>query len=382
MTGRITSTREGAEMNCRRPYVLATVLASCLALCATFLTPWPASAAIETISVNPASGPPGTQVTVTGEGWPGDWTVPIGTAVSPGALVTGRSDAQGEFTVKLTIPDRAPAGPLRIWAVIGNGGSADAWFTVGQAAGKKPAGKKARCAVKVIGVHGMGEGPDDHGYGFDSKSVLDTLSRVRKLASDHRRPAVETVMLRYPTTTPQSLFSGRGGPLQPMRKMAAAVKVGVTRLEDEIEKWQRYCSTTKFGLVGYSEGAWVIDAYLSQRADEDGWKTVYDLVRGVQVYGDPQWPDKYAVGPGQAFFLAKGYPEFRLSASPYEQDVLPFQSFCLKGDVICDRGRKALIVDAKALYACIHSTPTCVHQQYTKKATKRGAAWLDTVLYD
>ncbi|GAA1017734.1 hypothetical protein GCM10009556_066240 [Acrocarpospora pleiomorpha] len=359
-------------------YVLVSIFVLFLAI----LVPLPAAAAGETITINPVSGPPGTTVTVAGEGWPNDWTVPIGTDASPGAQVTARADAQGEFTIKLTIPGNAPAGQLRIWAVIGNGGSADAWFTVEGPARGGQTGDEPDCAVKVIGVHGMGEGPNDSGYG-DSRIVRDTLKRVRDLAVKRDRPALETVMLRYPTTDPLDLFKGRGGLLRPMRKMAAAVDVGVTRLEREIAKWRRYCSTTKFGLVGYSEGAWVIDEYLSKRAGKVGWEEVYELVRGVQVYGDPQWPDKYSVGPGIAFRAGEINSAYQLDLSPYDQDILPYQGFCIPDDIVCDPKKgKALIYDLKPLQKCLRDVASCPHGQYTRGGTARGATFLDSVLYE
>jgi uncharacterized repeat protein (TIGR01451 family) len=94
------------------------------------IRPKTAFAQQEAISINPTQGPPGTNVTVTGTGWQPGWTVPIGTDLSPTPLVTAIADSSGTFSISITIPSSAPAGQLRIWAVIGNGGSADAWFTV------------------------------------------------------------------------------------------------------------------------------------------------------------------------------------------------------------------------------------------------------------
>jgi hypothetical protein len=83
-------------------------------------------------------------VTVTGNGWQDfasrDWPVDIQTGLVtdvPGALdpmparSMARPNADGTFSVPLTIPESAPAGrQVKIMAILGNGGSVDASFTV------------------------------------------------------------------------------------------------------------------------------------------------------------------------------------------------------------------------------------------------------------
>jgi hypothetical protein len=90
--------------------------------------------AIPSITVNPTQGPPGTTVTVTGSGW-GDfasrgWPVDIQTTI--GARTMAQPNASGTFSVPLTIPESAPPGHVDIMAMLGNGSSVTASFTITQ----------------------------------------------------------------------------------------------------------------------------------------------------------------------------------------------------------------------------------------------------------
>ena len=88
-----------------------------------------ASAVGEPITISPTSGPPGTTVTVNGSGWQGYSDVPI--QIDGKTLATAHPDANGNFSVRITIPkDATPGSKVRIDALYGNGGSANAWFNV------------------------------------------------------------------------------------------------------------------------------------------------------------------------------------------------------------------------------------------------------------
>ena len=117
---------------------LAFVVAWVLVLA---LMPAPAFADPEQITVNPASGPAGSTVTVTGTGWTDHaelgWPVPINIGMME--VARGSPDATGSFRTSLQIPAQTPAGEVEIDAIIGNGSSARAWFTVTAAAETVPA---------------------------------------------------------------------------------------------------------------------------------------------------------------------------------------------------------------------------------------------------
>ena len=120
--------------------VVAAVVACALVILGLQTT---ASAQSETISVSPASGPPGTAVTVSGQGY-SDPTftsgVEIDISINHGngyweVLATGvadpKPDANGNFAVKVTIPANAPPGAdLAISGLNGSGASPFASFTV------------------------------------------------------------------------------------------------------------------------------------------------------------------------------------------------------------------------------------------------------------
>ena len=93
----------------------------------------------EAITVTPTQGPTGRLVTVTGTGWQDlgsrgiDVPIWIGFA---NQVADAHPDANGNFSVSFTIPINLPGPPdyvngkLTVSAIIGNGGSADAIYTV------------------------------------------------------------------------------------------------------------------------------------------------------------------------------------------------------------------------------------------------------------
>ena len=103
------------------------------------LIPLKAFADGEAIAVSPLLGPVGRTVTVIGTGWQDlgsrgiDVPIWIGFA---NQVADGHPDANGNFSVSFTIPLTLPPPPdfsngkLTISAIIGNGGSADAIYTV------------------------------------------------------------------------------------------------------------------------------------------------------------------------------------------------------------------------------------------------------------
>jgi hypothetical protein len=85
------------------------------------------------IVVSPEQGPAGTPVTVMGTGWTEHASRGISVPIEIGLaneVARGVPDATGKFSASLTIPPEAAVGELRISAIIGKGGVADAIFTV------------------------------------------------------------------------------------------------------------------------------------------------------------------------------------------------------------------------------------------------------------
>jgi Peptidase family M23/CARDB len=120
-----------------------------------------ASAVGEQITINPTSGPPGTTVTVNGSGWQDHasrgWDVPV--QINGVTLATAHPDANGNFSVRITIPESAaPGSRVRIDALLGNGGSASAWFDVTEPASGSPGGSTGNdIDLEVIKIKPLGQ---------------------------------------------------------------------------------------------------------------------------------------------------------------------------------------------------------------------------------
>jgi len=114
--------------------ILLSVTLRCWGLSCSLV---PAKAfAREAIAVNPLQGPAGRIVTLTGTGWQDHGSRGLNTPIrigSTGQVVNGHPDSNGNFSVNFTIPSSTSKGPLTISAIIGNGGSADAIYTVDDA---------------------------------------------------------------------------------------------------------------------------------------------------------------------------------------------------------------------------------------------------------
>jgi hypothetical protein len=86
----------------------------------------------ECISLTPSQGLAGAQVTVNGTGWIDHANRGLDVPINIGMTELARAhpNADGTFRVGLTIPTSAPEGEVEIDAIIGNGGSASARYTV------------------------------------------------------------------------------------------------------------------------------------------------------------------------------------------------------------------------------------------------------------
>jgi hypothetical protein len=84
------------------------------------------------ISLAPSRGPAGAQVTVNGTGWIDHANRGLDVPINIGMAEVARAhpNADGTFRVGLTIPTSTPEGEVELDAIIGNGGSATAQYTV------------------------------------------------------------------------------------------------------------------------------------------------------------------------------------------------------------------------------------------------------------
>lgn len=213
----------------------------------------------------------------------------------------------------------------------------------------------------VIGVHGMGEGPDEKGSGAPSATLNDTMNRLRGLRAAHKSPAAETLFLRYPTINAHTLADlefWRSG------NFLASVKNASHGLGQMVSRARSTCPQRRVALLGYSLGAWIVDDYLA------GQVTAFRqrAISAVVLYGDPEWP---APSPGG---LAREFA--RVNIDPYKPQGLQghFLSVCLPHDVVCNASHESAGARMQQLAGCVAGSPDCVHRRYQLDgATQRGA---------
>ncbi|MGW4544095.1 cutinase family protein [Streptomyces chartreusis] len=146
---------------------------------------------------------------------------------------------------------------------------------------------------------------------------------------------------------------------------------GVSEIGRDVAEALQSCADTKFVLAGYSQGAWVIDAFL-----RSAHPRVRNQIAGVALYGDPQW-DHGKKGRGIARELS-GYVRSLRVGGEYPGFGDRIQSWCSVRDPVCGEGyRPGLLAGARVLpqlrdaARCAHRS-TCPHNFYSGVTTKGG----------
>jgi len=114
-----------------------SLLLCALGLVVVLLVPIEAFAFGEAIELRPPGGPLGKSATVVGTGWHEHGIRGLDVPIWIGTTEVGRGNpnANGDFSIDIMIPLNPPPseivnGKLRISAIIGNGGSADAFYII------------------------------------------------------------------------------------------------------------------------------------------------------------------------------------------------------------------------------------------------------------
>ncbi|MET7927036.1 cutinase family protein [Streptomyces sp. NPDC005349] len=143
------------------------------------------------------------------------------------------------------------------------------------------------------------------------------------------------------------------------------VNAGVSALQHAMDRAVRQCPSTKFVLVGYSLGAWVVDRFLLTDSRRQ------PLVLAAQLYGDPQWnvPGK---GQGLAVILGHG---LRTHYPPFPDRV---HSLCNHRDPICGTGYPAGTRDLRPRLVNVPKEAKCPGHThcYSDKSTTHGGQFL------
>jgi len=153
----------------------------------------------------------------------------------------------------------------------------------------------AKCSpvAVVFGLHGMGEGPSST-VGNESPE----LSHFKSDLKHYAKVRFNFISVPYPTTAGSAWGSGNFE-----TSILPGVIEGVANLQAAIST---YTSETcpagqdQINLVGYSEGAWVINAWIISHPSE--WKQI----SSVMLYGDPCFTDEDFLDEGLVRLFGQG----------------------------------------------------------------------------
>ena len=238
------------------------------------------------------------------------------------------------------------------------------------------------CPTVLEGLHGVNEGPSDLGDPNQSPEIESTFHYFQQWALAHSKAEWVTSEVPYTTITMQDVASlvwsavNQTPDPAEIEKVVNNVNEGSTNLEDDMQENLQACPSTKFDLVGYSEGAWVIDAWLASHQSEAA-----SNVKAIALYGDPNWYRSANKTEYQGLARLAGQSG---SYNPYPaapDSPFGWKGWCIGGDPVCGEGFANTWQDHynqwAAAIAC--AVKSCVHNQYAPSATKPGGEFLASV---
>ncbi|MDA3627365.1 cutinase family protein [Saccharopolyspora sp. WRP15-2] len=207
-----------------------------------------------------------------------------------------------------------------------------------------PAARAAECPFTFIGLHGLNE---------DSSSpTIQTVWTQFNSLAEKRGLQSRAVFLNHPKLTFSEFFSQIVD-----QQNRDPISRATGDLKDAATNAANRCHPARLVLVGYSEGAWIIDQWI-QNADS----TQLSQIAAVLVLGDPQW-DNGDHGQGLARRANLGINPY-IPSKPLGDR---FTSLCLPRDPVCGEGYGNDVVgqfrDARNL-----QTACGIHCSYTKNA--------------
>ncbi len=194
-------------------------------------------------------------------------------------------------------------------------------------------------------------------------------------ATGHSAKDYKTDDVPYPITG----FSDLYNPVL-MRTILSDVRVGSDALQAAVEKYTAACHSSTFELVGYSEGAWVIEYWLHFHQGEAH-------IKAIQLYGDPNYyeayrHDRHGVHAYQGLARLAGLT-FGWFGPPYPNTPYKAQTFCIPNDPVCGKGYTESLTEYLLQFAtaakCLIPKLGCPHldDHYLNDGyTKRGAEFL------
>jgi hypothetical protein len=229
----------------------------------------------------------------------------------------------------------------------------------------------------IIGLHGVGEGPSANAPKAKKSPTIQATfkafaAEVKKLPNDGTDHSYRLQWFAWPTVPRSDLNSLSG-----LRKTVGTVDTAAAQLYNYISGQVAACSDTLVSVVGFSLGAGVINAALTQQY------YMAALVNLVLLEGDPCWSN---TGDGSAGLAQRaqeaGTPLGCMGADtyPYLTFANPFtaQSLCVNKDPICGEGYTAFTLPQQ-FNAAENCSPSkhCPHFAYpTDGAAAYGGRWL------
>lgn len=227
-----------------------------------------------------------------------------------------------------------------------------------------PPASAAKCTkVLVVGVRGSGEQP---GFGRTVSLAVDKFRKTFGSETGSEKQ-VEKVALDYPATEVSSV----GTVINPLRFFASA-RQGIDKLERLLDKRATECPDQGFVLVGFSQGALVVNRALVRLGEQKS--NVLKRVVAVGLIADPQRIGTSAYARGTASSAFNG---LTVAFRTYPADNLPnvetrygrtlrqsTESYCLAGDVVCAWNRPRDVTGA-----VLSAAGWAVHLQYRRNGT-------------
>lgn len=228
----------------------------------------------------------------------------------------------------------------------------------------------------------MREGPSETIPADDSTTVEATFIFFERIAAHVHKFKPKDYQVEdvpYPITG----FADLDNPFL-MRTIVSDVVVGSDALNTAIQNYMALCKPgkSKFELVGYSEGAWVIEYWLHFHQSEAD-----KYVKAIQLYGDPNYyevygHDRHGVHAYQGLSRLAGLT-FGWYGPPYPNPNTKYRvnTVCIPKDPVCGKG----YTDSLAEHALQFGTAgkcllfDCPHLDYhyvINGYTMRGAEFL------
>jgi hypothetical protein len=218
---------------------------------------------------------------------------------------------------------------------------------------------------EVVGVRGSGESLRSGPYGMGNTVGPIAKAAIDQLGSRLTRP----VSLRYPAL-PVTVMLRRGG----IRTFFDSILIGERMLLREVGRTLARCPRTRFGLIGYSQGAAVVSEALREMTRGQR-RHVSAAVLVADPYSTGQSDYSLTLTP-----ITKKVKERRGGHGVLGAESIPLPDdrlvdVCYAGDLVCDIQEGATRLLLQLLVAPVHTTyKTCCSEFQLPRVLGSGLA--------